>query len=255
MTTLTAPVPRGHALNATHVRLELRRVLRNKRTMLVTLGMPPVFFLLFGTAAGYRSQAMGHGNVTAWVMVSMALYGALLAATSGGASVSVERAAGWTRQLRLTPMRAGEYIGTKVVVALSMGLFATLLTAALGLAFGAHADAGRLVAALAITWGGSALFAAFGLLMAYLLPTENAMQVLAPVVALLALAGGVFFPLGDGPFATIARVLPTYGLAQLARAPLTGDAVQPWWVVNVAVWGVVFVVGAAWRLRHDSARS
>ena len=152
-------------------------------------------------------------------------------------------------------MRAADYIGTKVVVALSMGLFATLLTAALGLAFGAHAEAGRLAAALAITWGGAALFAAFGLFMAYLLPTENAMQVLAPVVALLSLAGGVFFPLGSGPFATIARVLPTYGLAELARAPLTGDAVQVWWVMNVAAWAVVFVGGAAWRLRHDAARA
>ena len=36
-------------------------------------------------------------------MISMAVYGAMLATTSGGAMVSIERALGWSRQLRLTP--------------------------------------------------------------------------------------------------------------------------------------------------------
>ena len=34
--------------------LELRRMLRNRRTVIFTLVMPPVFFLLFGTAPATR---------------------------------------------------------------------------------------------------------------------------------------------------------------------------------------------------------
>jgi ABC-2 type transport system permease protein len=45
-----------------------------------------------------------------------------------------------------------------------------------------------------------------------------------------------------------------YGLAELARVPLTGGTVEIGWVVNILAWLVVFVVGAAWRFRKDTAR-
>jgi hypothetical protein len=38
-------------------------------------------------------------------MIGIGVYGAMIAATAGGAMVSAERALGWTRQLRLTPLR------------------------------------------------------------------------------------------------------------------------------------------------------
>src|SRR4051812_2688800 len=98
--------------------LELRRTLRNKRTIIFTLVMPAVFFLLFGTNAGYRTERAGAGNVTGYVLISMAVYGAMLATTSGGAMVSVERAAGWSRQLRLTPLRPLAYVAIKLTLAM-----------------------------------------------------------------------------------------------------------------------------------------
>jgi ABC-2 type transport system permease protein len=111
-----------------------------------------------------------------------------------------------------------------------------------------------MVACAAIAWVGSAVFAAFGLFMGYLLPAENVMQIVGPVLVLLAFAGGLFVPIDGGVFATIARFIPTYGLAELTRAPLLGTVPSGWAYVNVLVWGVVFVVGAAWRFRRDTAR-
>ena len=246
--------PRTGLLNARFLGIELRRLLRNRRTVIFTLVMPPAFFLIFGTADGYRHQSVGHGNVTAYIMVSMALYGAMLATTGGGASVSVERAQGWTRQLRLTPLRPATYVTTKVLVAMVLGLAAVVVVGAVGLADGATADGWVLVWSLLLAWVGSVVFAAFGLFMGYLLPAENVMQILGPVLALLAFAGGLFVPLGDGLFAQIAKVVPTYGLAQLVRAPLTGGAVTVWALVNVVGWAVLFGLGAAWRFRRDTAR-
>jgi len=255
--TRTAPTAarRASRPDLTYVAVELRRLLRNRRTVLFTLVMPPAFFLLFGTASEYRTESVGHANVTAWIMVSMSLYGALLATTSGGASVSVERAQGWTRQLRLTPLRPAAYVATKVAVAMVLGLAAVVVTAVVGALSGVSGDAGRMVVALLLAWVGSAVFAAFGLFMGYLLPSENVMQVLGPVLALLSFAGGLFVPLGDGVFATIARFVPTYGLAEIVRGPVTGGDVSVWAVVNVVAWGAVFVAGAAWRFRKDTARA
>ncbi|MGY4642910.1 ABC transporter permease [Cellulomonas sp. URHB0016] len=247
-------VPRTGLINLPFLAIELRRLLRNRRSIVFTLIMPPAFFLIFGTADEYKTQSVGHANVTAWIMVSMALYGAMLATTGGGATVSVERAQGWTRQLRLTPLSPATYVTTKVVVAMVLGLVSALVVTAVGLVSGADGDAGRIALAVALAWVGSAVFAAFGLFMGYLLPAENVMQILGPVLALMAFAGGLFMPLGDGLFADIAKVVPTYGLAEIVRAPLTGEGVSVWAVVNVLGWAVVFVSGAAWRFKRDTAR-
>ncbi len=44
--------------------------------------MPAVFFLLFGTNGSYRTERVGDGNVTGYILISMAVYGAMLATTS-----------------------------------------------------------------------------------------------------------------------------------------------------------------------------
>jgi ABC-2 type transport system permease protein len=107
-----------------------------------------------------------------------------------------------------------------------------------------------------VAWIGALVFAAFGLFMGYLLPSENVMQILGPVLALLAFFGGLFVPLTvlGGTFRDIAQFTPAYGVGVLARAPLTGDPVSPAAVLNVVVWTAVFAAGAVWRFRRDTAR-
>lgn len=256
----TAATPRTPArpgaggFSATFLRIELRRLVRNRRTVFFALIMPPMFFLIFGTAAEYRTQSVGHGNVTAYIMVSMAVYGAMLASTSGGAMVSVERSLGWSRQLRLTPLRPLVYIATKVAVAMVLGLASVVVVFTVGALAHAQADAAVWVESALIAWLGSSVFAAFGLFMGYLLPAENVMQILGPALAVLAFAGGLFVPLTDGLFKTVAQFTPLYGLAELARTPLGDDGWSATAVVNLVAWAAVFVAGAAAMFRRDTAR-
>ena len=258
MSTLTTdrPLPRAGGFSTGVVGLELRRLLRNRRTVVFTLVMPTVLFLVVGTNASYVHQSAGHGNVTAYVLISMAVYGAALATTSGGATVAVERALGWSRQLRLTPLSPVAYVAMKVLVSLVLGLASVVAVYAVGLATGKPDMPVRAwVLTAVVAWLGSMVFAAFGLFMGYLLPSENVMQVLGPVMALLAFAGGLFMPLEDGSLvATLAQLTPMYGLAELARSPLTGDTVHVTWVVNIVAWLAVFGAGAVWRMRRDTAR-
>ncbi|GMA21882.1 hypothetical protein [Arsenicicoccus piscis] len=95
--------PRFGGLNLTLLRIEVVRTLRNTRTLIFTIGLPVAFFFIFGTNAEYADMRSGNGNVSAYIMIGMALYGALMATTGAGAAVSAERAQGWSRQLRLTP--------------------------------------------------------------------------------------------------------------------------------------------------------
>ena len=203
----------------------------------------------------YRTQSVGNGNVTAFVMVSMAVYGAMLATTSGGAMVSIERAQGWSRQLRLTPLRPTAYIAIKVLVAMVLGLVAVVVVAFVGA--GQRRDGRRRRArrvARRSRWLGSLVFAAFGLFMGYLLPARTSCRSSARCWPCWPSPAGCSCRSATGSFADIAKLTPVYGLAELARAPLTGEAPSIWAVVNVVVWAAVFVGGAAWLFRRDTAR-
>jgi ABC-2 type transport system permease protein len=220
MTATTLParrLPRLGGFSTGMIALELRRMMRNRRTVILTFIMPAAFFLLFGTNSASRNQSAGDGNVTGYILISMAVYGAMLATTSGGAMVSIERAAGWSRQLRLTPLSPAAYIAVKLV---------------------------------------ALVFAAFGLFMGYLLPSENVMQILGPVLAVLSFAGGLFVPVGQlgHTFATIAKFTPVYGVGELARYPLVHDGNLWLAAANVIAWTALFSAGAMWRFRRDTAR-
>jgi ABC-2 type transport system permease protein len=235
--------------------IELRRMLRNRRTMLLTLILPPVFFAVFGLQSRSQTTSLGSGNITGYVMVSMAVYGAMLATTSGGAMVAVERAHGWSRQLRLTPLRPVAYIATKLIVAMVLGLVSVTAVFVVGGLFGARLPAAAWLVCFLLSWLGALVFAAFGLFMGYLLPSENVMQILGPALALLSFGGGLFMPL-HGWFATVSKVFPTNGIATLARLPFddAGAGSIALAVLNVAAWAVVFAGGATVLFRRDTAR-
>jgi ABC-2 type transport system permease protein len=249
-------LPRFGGYSPAVLALELRRMMRNRRTVIFTFIMPAAFFLIFGTNQASRSTSAGGGNVTGYIMVSMAVYGAMLSCTSGGAMVSVERAAGWSRQLRLTPLRPAAYVAVKLTLAMVIGAVSVATVFAVGMASGAKLSTATAVACALIAWVCGLVFAAFGLFMGYLLPAENVMQILGPVLALLSFAGGLFVPvqfLGN-VFATVAKFTPVYGVGQLARYPLTHDGSLWQAVLNAAAWTAVFAAGAVWRFRRDTAR-
>ena len=238
------------------IKLELRRMLRNRRTVIFTFVMPAVFFLLFGTNKGSREQMIGGGNVTGYILVSMAVYGAMLSTTSGGAMVSVERAAGWSRQLRLTPLKPVAYVAVKLTLAMLIGLASVAVTFVVGSLSGAKLPGMAWLECGVLAWVCALVFAAFGLFMGYLLPSENVMQILGPVLAVLSFAGGLFVPVDNlgHVFATIAKFTPVYGVGEIARYPLTHDGNLWIATLNVVVWTALFAAGAMWRFRRDTAR-
>jgi ABC-2 type transport system permease protein len=260
MTTAALPqarsLPRFGGFTLGMIKLELRRMMRNKRTVIFTLVMPAVFFLLFGTNASNKTEAVGGGNVAGYILVSMAVYGAMLATTSGGAMVSIERAAGWSRQLRLTPLKPVAYIAVKLVIAMIIGLVSVAVAFAVGSVSGAKLPAHAWIECGLLAWVCALVFAAFGLFMGYLLPSENVMQILGPVLAVLSFAGGLFVPVDDlgHTFATIAKFTPVYGVGELARYPLVHDGNLWLAALNVIAWTAIFSLGAMWRFRRDTAR-
>jgi ABC-2 type transport system permease protein len=250
----TRRVPPMGGFNLTLLRIELTRMLRNRRTLFFSMVFPAALFLAIGSTSGWNDDA-GHGNVAAYIMVSMALYGAALTAAAGGAMVATERALGWSRQLRLTPLNPAVYILVKALNALVLGAIAISVVNVVGLVQGKPSMPGHIwVECAVLTLACTMVFAALGVFVGYLVPGENAMQILGPGLALLAFLGNVFIPITEGSTLWhIASWTPMFGVAEVSRAPLTGDL--PWYaVVNAVAWLTLFVVGAAWRMSKDTAR-
>ncbi|BBH69591.1 ABC transporter [Actinoplanes sp. OR16] len=257
--TVAAParsLPRFGGFSLGMIGLELRRMLRNKRTVIFTLILPAAFFLLFGSSSEYKTERVGEGNLTGYILISMAVYGAMLATTSGGAMVSIERAAGWSRQLRLTPLQPIAYVAVKMTLAMIIGGVSVAVACVVGAFGGAELPVTAWIGCALLAWICSLVFAAFGLFMGYLLPSENVMQILGPVLAVLSFAGGLFVPVDQlgSTFATIAEFTPVYGVGEIARYPLTQDGNLWIAVLNVVVWTAIFAAGAMWRFRRDTAR-
>lgn len=246
--------------NLTVLKLEIRRLTRNRRTVIISIALPAVFFLIFGLNRGYDTQRptpTAHGNVAAFVMISLALYGAVLATTFGGAMVSIERSQGWSRQLRLTPLSPVAYIVIKVLTALVLGATSVAAVYIVGAVTNKASMSTNLWIGTGLSvWIGSLLFAAFGLFLGYLLPAENVMQLIGLILALLSFVGGLFIPVSQYPVAVqdVAKWTPLFGLNQLVHTPLLGNGVDWTWAVNVLAWLIIFTWGAAWRFRKDTAR-
>lgn len=251
----TRKAPPFGGMNRTLVGIELRRMVRNRRTIIFTLIVPAALFFIFGGQTGWQ-QSIGEGNVAAYIMVSIGLYAAALTSAATGAMVAMERALGWSRQLRITPLNPVAYIVVKALVALVMGGVAIAVVNLCGVLDGKPAMPGWVwVACALVSLLCTVTFAALGVFIGYVVPGENAMQILGPGLAALSFLGGVFIPLSSyAPMVRdIAYWTPMYGIAEVSRSPLTHEL--PWYaVVNAVVWFALFIAGAAWRMSKDTAR-
>jgi ABC-2 type transport system permease protein len=254
-------VPPLGGFNLTLLGIELKRRLANRRTLVFTLALPIVLYVVIGvpqlnTPLGDTPVAQGGVSVAAYIMVSMAVYGSMFSSAAAGGAVAIERAMGWSRQLRLTPLNPIANIATKIIAGLMLGLISVVGAFLAGAISGVQLEWQQWLACGLIAWLTSVIFTALGLLLGYLVPSDNVMQFLGPILGFLAIFGGLFVPLSNFPviMQDIGVWLPVYGVGELSRAPLTGSGFDLLGLGNVILWLVIFSVGAALAFRRDTKR-
>jgi ABC-2 type transport system permease protein len=244
-------------MKTTYLGLEVKRALRNPRFLMFTMVFPVVIFLIDvgafgkgnvpGTAAGYAS----------YLMVSMAAWGAFMAAMNTGARTAVERAAGWQRQLRLTPLRPTSYLLAKGTVGTVVALPPILLVALVGvLAEGVRLSGAGWVQVILGVWVATIPFAVLGLLVGQLATSETMQVFTTGLMIVLGFLGGVLIPVTVFPtwMASIAKVLPSYWLADIGHGALVGNTDTGRAVLWLAGWTVVLAFAVVRRYQRDSAR-
>jgi ABC-2 type transport system permease protein len=239
--------------SATHFRYEIVRTFRNRIFYAVTLALPLVLF--YAVASGQRSATMDGISFPLYFMTAMAVYGAMFAAASPGARIARDRSGGWTRQQRITPLRARTDIAAKVVTAYLIALPSMVLLFLAGASLGVRLDAGQWLEIGGLLLAGLAPFVALGIVLGYLVSTDALTPVIGGVVVLFALVGGVYgFQLAhSGPLFDVMKAIPSYWLVQAGKTALGGGWPAQGWIV-IAAWTAILVVAAALAYRRSAAR-
>ena len=252
-------------MNITYTRLELTRTVRDIVSMFFIAVLPAFFYLIFGAAQDFGDERFGNGNVTMYIMISMAAYGAVTATTGIGGMAAVERMQGWGRQLGLTPMGDGQYIAIKALVSVVIAAVPVSIIFVLGGLTGADGDWQAWLLSGLVVVVGATLFALWGLAFGLAFRSEAAVSAASGSIVILAFLGNLFFPL-SGTLLDIARFTPLYGYAGLARYPVTEGAIanqtggptehDDLWALalNVGVWTLLMAVIAVWLVRRSRGR-
>ncbi|MFJ9925023.1 MULTISPECIES: ABC transporter permease [Streptomyces] len=232
-----------------YVRLEIRRTLRDLGFVIGGIGMPVMMYLLFTNVGGadraWRTAAM----------VGMAAYGAVGSALNTGGAVAEDRAVGWLRQLRVTPMTPREVVCGRALTGVVTVLPAIVaVLAAGGLVNGVRLALWQWVLIALLLWAGSVPFTLLGLGNGYRL-TGPATGVVNMVCNLgLAVLGGLWFPVAlfPGWLRAVSAYTPTNRFAELGEAVARGHAPGATAVIVLTAWLLLFGTYAVLSYRRTA---
>jgi len=237
----------------THVRLELARTVRNRRLLIFSLGLPLVLF--YAVASAQRHAHTDGISFPLFFMVGMASYGALFAAVGPGARIAVDRARGWTRQLRITPLSARVYFIARVLTAYVVALPSLIMLYLAGASLGVHLSAGQYLEMTGWLVLGLAPIVVIGIILGHLLTSDSLAPAVGGVVVFFALFGGAwgrFF--NAGVMSTLVKLLPSYWMVEAGHDAVHGGGwpAEAW--IIVAAWTVLLIPLAALVYRWDTRR-
>ena len=238
-----------------YTRYELLRNFRNWRFLFLTLALPLVLYLT--VASANRHVSFDGTRFPVYFMTAMATLGTMAALVSSSAVIATDRAAGWTRQLRITPLRAGTYLRAKVLGGYLRALLTIALLFLAGTALGVRLSAREWLTVIGLLLVGLIPFAVLGILLGHLIPADSSALAVGGIVTLFALLGGVYgFQVAtSGALFELIKGLPSYWLAQTGKTALSGgDWQAEAWIV-IAAWTAVLAPLAVAAYRRDTSRA
>jgi ABC-2 type transport system permease protein len=248
-------------MNFTYARLEILRTFRNTRFVIFAIAFPVLLFLLQATIfARAKANASDHGAVAAVLMVNMMAFGTVSGSMSVGARLAFERAAGWQRQLRLTPLSGPGYLGGKMISGMLVALPPLILVPLIAALFeGVHLGAGDWLHIVLGIWLGAIPFVLVGLLLGQFGAPDSMQPVTMVVTMCMGFLGGLWIPIESLPgwLHGVAQALPSYWLIQIARPVVTHDLTVGLGTTSgaLAIFTAVFGSLMIRRYRNDSARA
>lgn len=238
-----------------YTRVELQRAFRNRRFFIFSFGFPLVlYFLIAGPQKNTHSLAGTGISGPLYYMAGLASFGTIASMISSGARIAAERQAGWTRQLRITPLTPRQYFRAKVISAYAMAITSLLLLYIAGSTLGVSLPARQWLSMTALIIVALLPFAALGITLGHVMNVDSIGPLTGGLVAILAFLSGTWFPLTHGFLYDVGQYNPGYWIVQASHIALHGHG---WgtegWVVVIA-WTIVLVFLARIAYRRDTQR-
>ena len=239
-------------------RTECTLTLRNKESLLLTMGIPVgllVFFSLVDVLPVDSVLPEGGDPVDALAPRILALAIMSMAMTGLAIATGFERSYGVLKRLGTTPLGRPRLLVAKIgaVVAIEVVQAAVLVPVGLALGWRPSFSALPLVGAVVL---GTTAFAGLGLWMAGTLRAEITLALANGLYLVFLLLGGFLIPLDEfpGPLRAIAELLPGSALTDLVTAAFDGTtAPGRAWIV-LGAWAVAMPFVAARTFRWSPNR-
>ncbi|WP_226363727.1 ABC transporter permease [Pseudonocardia abyssalis] len=229
----------------------LRAILREPTALLFSVLMPVGFYALFTSIFGDQQQANG----LPFAATSLATYGAFgvvsVMLLNPGIGVAEDRTRGWLRVKMVSATPIGVSLAARLLAALpyAVGVLVAM-TVASALITGTMVDPVTWLRLVAVLVVGGMPFALLGMAVGFVTSSNAAAAILNAVLFPMVLASGLWIPLEVMPgfIQAVAPFLPTYHLAQLAMAQITGAPASGHLLAVLATTVVAaLVAGVAYR--------
>lgn len=253
MTTVTEHRPGALRVLGVEVSEGLRAIYREPAALFFSVLMPVAFFAIFTSIFGNQPA---FGSTLPYAATSLATFGTFgvvsVMLLNPGITVAEDRTRGWLRVKKVSAVPIGTTIAAKVIAALPYALGVLLAFSAVSLLVAGPAiEFGTWLRLIGVLLFGSLPFALLGLGVGFLLSSNAAAAVLNAIFFPMVIVSGLWFPLEIMPpfIQNVAPALPTFHLARLALAQLTGaDGLVH--VVALLITTAVTGVLAGWAYRN-----
>ena len=221
------------------LRAELQLVRRNGEQILLTLGIPVLLLVFFGTVDVLPIDLEEPTDFLLPGILALAIMSTSM--VSLGIATGFERSYQVLKRLGATPLGRGRLVQAKILTVFLVEIVQFAILIPIGLALGWRPQGALWPAAIIVILAGTSAFAGLGLTMAGRLRGEINLAAQNGLYLLLLLLGGMIIPLNElpAPLKAIGQVLPSGALADLMHETLNRSGENP---------GVSAVVLAAWAI-------
>ena len=234
------------------LRTEVTLTLRNKESLLLTLGIPVGLLVFFSVVdIGFTDSVAKHPvDFLAPGILALAIMSTAM--VSLGIATGFERQYGVLKRLGTTPLGRPRLLAAKTIAILGVELvqLIVLIPVALLLGWNPGHNAGAAILGIILA---TVAFAGLGLLMAGSLKAEVTLAAANGLYLVLLLLGGMVIPLAKLPagLRDAARLLPAAALSDILHASLGSAASRSEAWAVLAVWAVAAPLAAALTFRWE----
>lgn len=234
--------------NIALLKTEFKIIFRKKLTTFLSIILPVGFYLLFTSLLDLPEEEKQQFYKE--YMYSMTVFSLMsFCLMQFPIEIIEERNTGWFKRLMVTPLSSKTYFTTKIIKTIMLFLLAIILIFTVAHLY-KHVNMSIqqwLLSGVSL-WVGASLFLTLGLVIAQFNETQKANSIANIINMLLAILGGLWFPVQTFPswLQRISNITPTYHLKNFALELAKNQGLNITSLFILIVYSILFLIITVW---------